>query len=117
MKKIITSAIFLLAASASINVIANDQIIAGKALVEKFSCAACHGANFDTPIDPAYPKLAGQHKDYLNHALVAYKRGKEGPNGRGNAIMAGLVAPLSDTDMRDIAAYLHSLPSTLVLRK
>ena len=29
------------------------------------ACVACHGANFSTPLDPAYPRLAGQHADYL----------------------------------------------------
>ena len=35
------------------------------ALLTKGACASCHGANFTKPIDPAYPKLAGQHADYL----------------------------------------------------
>ena len=39
----------------------------------KGNCASCHGANFNTPIDPSYPKLAGQHADYLYVALKAYQ--------------------------------------------
>ena len=35
------------------------------ALLTKGACASCHGANFSKPIDPAYPKLAGQYGDYL----------------------------------------------------
>src|ERR1700712_1877365 len=34
-------------------------------LLKKGNCASCHGANFSTPIDPTYPKIAGQHADYL----------------------------------------------------
>eukprot|EP01030_Chromulinospumella_sphaerica_P007980 gene7980-7808_t len=79
-------------------------------------CFACHGKDFNSPIDPTYPKLAGQHKDYLEHALTAYKRG-DAANGRNNAIMGGQVKALSDQDIRDIAAYLHSLPGSLVSRR
>jgi cytochrome c553 len=85
---------------------------AGKALTEKYSCFACHGKDFNSPIDPSYPKLAGQYKDYLEHALTGYKRG-DGANGRNNAIMTGQVKPLSDQDIKDLAAFLSSLPGTL----
>ncbi len=88
----------------------------GEALVKKYNCAACHGADYNTPIDPTYPKLAGQHADYLAHSLRAYKRGA-GTNGRVNPIMAAQVQPLSNQDMADIGAYLARLPSQLVVRK
>lgn len=90
---------------------------AGKVAVAKFNCASCHGANFSTPIDPTYPKIAGQHQDYIVQALKAYQRGVNGTNGRGNAIMGAQVTALSNTDINNIAAYLSSLPSELVLRK
>jgi cytochrome c553 len=109
MKKLI---IALVAAVVSVNAGAAGNIASGEALAKKYSCAACHGADFNKPVDPSYPKLAGQHPDYLAHALVAYKRG-DGANGRNNAIMSGQVKPLSDKDIADIAAYLGSLPSTL----
>lgn len=96
---------------------AADDIAAGKALTEKYACAACHGANFNAPVDPSYPKLAGQHKSYLEYALIGYKRGSGGANGRSNAIMGAQVKPLSHQDIKNVAAYLHSLPGTLVLRK
>jgi cytochrome c553 len=116
MKKILASvAVFSAAISGA--AMAAGKVEAGKALVEKYNCAACHGADYNTPIDPSYPKLAGQHADYLEHALVSYKRGADGANGRGNAIMGAQVKPLSRDDMQNIAAYLHSLPGSLVLRK
>ena len=117
MKKIFASAMVLLSAVVSVNAIAGGNIEAGKAAAEKFNCASCHGKDFMSPIDPTYPKLAGQHADYLAHALTAYQRGKDGVNGRGNAIMGAQVKPLSHTDVQNIAAYLHSLPGALVLRK
>jgi cytochrome c553 len=88
----------------------------GKALAEKYACASCHGKDYNSPIDPSYPKLAGQHKDYLAHALTAYKRG-DGANGRNNPIMGGLVKPLSNKDIADLAAYLHSLPGSMVVKR
>ena len=96
---------------------AAGNIANGEALAKKYNCASCHGANFNTPIDPTYPKLAGQHAGYLQHALQAYKRGGSKPYGRNNAIMVGMVAPLSDRDMVDLAAYLESLPTTLLVHK
>ena len=96
---------------------AGANIAAGKALVEKSNCASCHGKDFNSPIDPTYPKLAGQHADYIVQALVAYQRGSTGPNGRSNAIMAAQAKVLSHTDVQDIAAYLQSLPGSLVVQK
>ena len=112
MKKLIIAMSFgLVAFSASAASIEN-----GKALAAKYNCASCHGADYSKPVDPSYPKLAGQHAAYLEHALRTYKRG-DGPNGRNNAIMSGFAKPLTNKDMADLAAYLHSLPSELVLKR
>ena len=113
MKRIFASALVLVSFSA----FAGGDIEAGKAAAQKYSCFACHGQDYNTPIDPSYPKLAGQHEDYLKHALVAYQRGGNGANGRSNAIMGAQVKPLSNQDIKNIAAYLHSLPGSLVVRK
>ena len=61
-----------------------------QALLTKANCASCHGANFSKPIDPSYPKLGGQHADYLLVALKSYKVESNAKVGRGNAIMAGM---------------------------
>ena len=71
-------------------------------------CAACHGKDFVSPVDPTYPKLAGQYVDYLEKALRDYQTG-----ARKNAIMAGLAKPLSRDDIRNVAAYLSGLPGPL----
>jgi cytochrome c553 len=82
-------------------------------LLAKGACASCHGANFSKPIDGSYPKLAGQHADYLNVALKAYQI-EGNPNvGRGNAIMAGQVKQFSHAELKALANYLASLPSEL----
>ena len=56
----------------------------------KGACVSCHGANFSKPIDRSYPKIAGQHADYLFVALKAYKVEGNPQVGRSNAIMAGI---------------------------
>lgn len=118
MKKIFALAVVSLSAAVvSFNASADNQIEAGKAAAAKFNCASCHGADFHSPIDPAYPKLAGQPKDYLAHAMVAYRRGAGHTNSRSNPIMGPVAKQLSDQDITNIAAYLHSLPGPLVLRK
>ena len=114
MKKTI---IALILSAVSLGAAAGGNIANGEALARKYACASCHGADFNKGIDPTYPKLAGQHAEYLQHALHAYKRGGSRPYGRNNAIMVGMVAPLSDKDMVDLAAYLHSLPGTLVVHR
>lgn len=86
---------------------------AAAALIEKGACASCHGANFAKPIDPSYPKLAGQHADYLYVALKAYT--VEGNNmvGRSNGVMAGVAKQFKHAEMREIAKYLGSIDGDL----
>ncbi len=117
MKNMFTASVLVLACTMSFNAAAAGDIAAGKQAAEKYNCFTCHGKDYNTPIDPTYPKIAGQHQDYLVQALVAYQRGAAGANGRGNAIMAGQVKPLSKKEIQDIAAYLHSLPGSLILRR
>jgi len=83
------------------------------ALLTKGACASCHGANYNKPIDGSYPKLAGQHGDYLYVALKAYQTVGSSQVGRGNAIMAGQVKQFSHAELKAMANYLASLPSEL----
>jgi cytochrome c553 len=83
------------------------------ALLTKGACASCHGADYNKPIDPSYPKLAGQHADYLFVALKSYKVEGKATVGRGNAIMAGQVKNFTAAELRAMAQYLGSLPGEL----
>jgi cytochrome c553 len=76
-------------------------------------CAACHGVD-GTGVQalPDYPKLAGQHEDYLLQALKQYKSG-----ARKNPIMGGMVQPLSEKDMNDLAAYFSEQKGTLFVQR
>ena len=83
------------------------------ALLNKANCASCHGANFSQPIDPSYPKIGGQHADYLFVALKGYKV-ENNPNvGRGNAIMAGMAKVYTNAELKLMAKYLGSLKGDL----
>ena len=84
-----------------------------QALLTKGACASCHGANFSKPIDGSYPKIAGQHADYLYVALKAYKTEANPQVGRGNAIMAGQVKQFSTAELKAMAQYIGSLPGEL----
>jgi cytochrome c553 len=82
-------------------------------LLEKGNCVSCHGANMSKPIDPSYPKLAGQHADYLYVALKAYQIEKNPQVGRSNAIMAGMAKPFSHAELKVLSTYIASLPGEL----
>ncbi len=87
----------------------------GKAmeLVTKGGCVSCHGDNFSKPIDPSYPKSAGQHADYLYVALKAYKTTDKEVIGRGNAVMGGIAKQFTNDELRVLADYVGSLPGDL----
>lgn len=84
-----------------------------QALLEKGACASCHGVNFSKPISPAYPKIAGQHADYLYVALRAYSIEGNPQVGRSNAIMSAQVKPFTRAELKAMADYLASLPGEL----
>ncbi len=81
---------------------------AGAGAQKSKACAACHGADFNTPISADIPRLAGQHEDYLVRALSDYKSG-----ARKNPIMDGQAGALSAQDIQDIAAYVSGLSGKL----
>lgn len=70
-------------------------------------CAACHAADGNS-VMAANPKLAGQHSEYLLKQLQEFKEGK-----RANAVMGGMVANLTEEDMKAMATYFSSQKPTL----
>ena len=73
---------------------------AGSGQQKSLGCAACHGPDGNSPTGPDFPRLAGQHYDYLLKALRDYKSGT-----RKNPIMSAQVGSLNTQDMADIAAF------------
>ena len=78
-------------------------------LLKKGACVSCHGDNFAKPIDPSYPKIAGQHADYLFVALKSYKVEKNANVGRGNAIMGGVAKQFTNAELKALANYVRCL--------
>ena len=94
-----------LAATLALPAYANEPAAAPKADLAKGQeistnvCAACH-ANDGSRGSPANPILQGQHPEYIAKQLADFKAGK-----RVNPIMQGMAAPLSDADMKNVAAF------------
>ena len=67
-------------------------------------CVACHAVDGNSAI-PANPNLAGQHPEYTYKQLRNFKSQGGKPAERSNGVMAGMVASLSDDDMKNLAVY------------
>ncbi|NRF68080.1 cytochrome c4 [Aquincola sp. S2] len=93
------------------------------ALKDKLTaCIACHGPTFSKPLDPTYPRLAGQHADYLYAALKGYATDGNPHIGRANAVMRGQLVVEADgkkklnftnDELRQVSKWLASLPGEL----
>ena len=81
----------------AVNSHAAGDAAAGKQKAE--ACVACHGPN-GYSINPSWPRLAGQHADYIVKQLTDFKKG-----ARQNPLMTPQAANLSEQDISDLAAY------------
>lgn len=79
----------------------------GKAPEKAQVCASCHGKT-GLSQTAQFPILAGQHPDYLMHALEGYKGSM-----RNNAIMKGMVGSLDKADMQELADWFSKQQSPL----
>lgn len=83
------------------------------ALLKKGNCMSCHGADLNKPIDPSYPKLAGQHADYTFVALKAYQTEKNANLGRSNPIMSGQAKLFTLAELKLLSKHIESLGGDL----
>src|SRR5687767_7918503 len=93
------------------------------ALKDKIAaCVACHGKNFNDTTDPANPRLAGQHADYLLVSLKAYMTDNNPRIGRTSATMRGMVVQeaqgkktptFTNDELKLLSEYLAGLPGEL----
>ena len=102
MKFFIRAAASLLLAI-SLQAVADGDASAGQA--KSAICAACHGADGNSSV-PNWPKLAGQHANYIARQMTLIKSGD-----RPVPEMMGFVAGLSDQDIQDLAAWYSSQTS------
>jgi cytochrome c553 len=89
-----------------------SRINAGQIIFEKGipardipACAACHGAQAQG--NEQFPRLAGQHADYLIKQLKVFQRTDERPEG---SIMKGIAHLLTVENMENVAVYLEAIP-------
>ena len=87
------------AASLALALAVSATAVAQDAKAKAAVCSACHGPDGNS-VNPDWPKLAGQHSQYIVAQLQAFKAGH-----RKNVNMNAMAAPLSDQDMADVAAY------------
>ena len=83
----------------------HGAVMAGDAAAGKAKsamCAACHGADGNST-NPIWPVLAGQHEGYIAKQLADFKA-----HNRTDPTMMGMAAPMSETDMANLAAYFSS---------
>jgi len=85
--------------------LAQDKVPAAASQV----CAACHGADGNSTA-PANPKIAGQGADYLHKQLRDFKAAGGKKPLRESAVMNGMVANLSEGDMKGLASYYSGQP-------
>ena len=68
------------------------------------ACAGCHGPS-GAGIPAQYPRLAGQHADYVEAQLLAFRGGIR----RNNAAMTGVAAKLNDREIKAVSDYVAGL--------
>lgn len=103
-KRVLMLSLFVAAGSSSANEPTAKPDLAKAQQTASGICAACHGADGNSTA-PINPKLAGQHPEYLYKQLRNFKSVDGKPAERNNAVMGGMVAALSDADMKDLATY------------
>jgi cytochrome c553 len=80
----------------------------GKKLYSDKGCVNCHGADAKTPLQPGYPKLAGQFADYTESQLLAFKT--KDRSGGDAELMHAQADQLSFEEITAIAVHVSKLP-------
>jgi cytochrome c553 len=83
------------------------DLAAGKQKAQEV-CQACHGMDGLSTANAEYPKIGGQHRDYLAKALRDYKAGT-----RKNPVMSAMAQPLTPQEIDNMAAYYAQQPGPL----
>ena len=100
MTRFVLAVVVILAAA---NPAAAADIEAGRKKAAEI-CAACHGPDGNSATAD-FPRIAGQHADYLAKAMRDYKTG-----ARKDPVMSGFANPLTPTEIENLAAYFASQP-------
>ena len=96
----------MVAAGISLAMVSHAAGNAAAGAAQAAACAACHGQDGATAIDPSYPNLAGQGAKYLHRQLQMFQSGE-----RNVPLMTAQLIGKSAQDLQDLAAYYASLPA------
>ena len=91
----------------SLFITVSGSAMADGAALYSQTCASCHGATGAEPIMGTYPKIAGQNSDYLVQQMKDFKSGAR--TNAQSAVMKGMVAALSEDNMKQIADFLAAV--------
>ena len=101
----LSACVLLTAGGMSIATAAGDATaLDGAQLFQTKACSSCHGPDGRTPIMPIYPKIAGQNAGYIYNQLRDIKSGAR--NNSQSVIMLGIMAGVTEEEMRAIADWL-----------
>lgn len=108
---IVKSTLNVAALTLALGLLASGPALAadGKQLFADKGCTACHGEDANTPLEPGYPRLAGQNGEYALTQLKDMKSGKRN-NGLSPDTMKPILEEVTDDEMKALADYLASLP-------
>lgn len=96
--------LFTLIAAFALGAVGSAVAADGATLFQEKTCWSCHGKDAKTPIMPIYPRLAGQNAEYAFNQMKDIKDGVR-TNGQ-TAVMKGIMATVSEAEMRAIADWL-----------
>jgi cytochrome c553 len=68
------------------------------------ACSGCHSPS-GAGIPSQYPRMAGQHADYTEAQLIAFRGGVR----KNSAQMAGVAAKMNDREIKAVADYIAGL--------
>lgn len=98
-----------MALAVAVSLLATPALAAdGRQVFEDRGCTACHGEDAKTPLEPGYPRLAGQNADYAFNQMMDIKGGKR-VNGLTADTMAPILEDMNEAEIRAVADYLFSL--------
>lgn len=84
-----------------------DELAAGQAAYKKLGCITCHGADGKKTNSPAYPILAGLHRDYLTRQMTEMRDGQRA--GGQSKLMLNFIKKADDAAILSIATYLSQI--------
>jgi cytochrome c553 len=70
------------------------------------ACASCHGPQ-GKGIPTQFPRLAGQHGEYVYAQLNNFRVGERSNDGA--KMMRSIAAKMTDADMKAVASYIQGL--------